>query len=349
MTNNRSTHLPKYGTAVLTHLARLVMPASQTPHHHRTRRPVRPARVLLLACDAMRPPLRRSRFVTIGLAVCLIGVSSLAAVALSQLRSATAPRAHSSNITAADDDTAVVATPDVNLDQTPDASSSEDPISVQRARDQLAVFVRSNAAAQADGVGLAAVTAGLFAAEAARLPSTLDDFTHATLTIAAGLVTEMVPEVGQLARAGDASGGLSRAISLGGAGGGGGGGSIAGGAAGLMTDLSAGSLNTAGAFDTMLEGVLTERALGLRPGALDDASGPISNDRSNGHDRQRGQSNASHGLADTHGRADSTQPGARTGQGAPDVAAVPEPSILLLMGVGLSGLTMLERRRRIGR
>ena len=342
--------MPKYGTAVLTLLARLVMPASQTTRHHRTRRPVRPARVLLLVGDAMRPPLRRSQFVTIGFAVCLIAVPSLAAVALSQLRSATAPRAHTSNITAADDDTAVVATPDVNLHQTLDSSSSEDPTSVLRARDQLAVFVQSNAAAQADGVGLATVTAGLFVAEAAHLPSTLDDFTHATLTIAGGLVTEMVPEVGQLARAGDTSGGLSRSISLGG--GGGGGGSIPGGAVGLATDisaLSAGSLDTTGSFDTTLEGVLTERALGLRPGALDDASGPMSNDRSNGHDGQRGQSNASHGLADTHGRAETTPAGARIGQAAPEVAAVPEPSILLLMAVGLGGLSMLEKRRRIRR
>lgn len=300
----------------------------------------------------MRPPLRRSRSLTIGLAVCLIVIPSLAAVALSQMRSATAPRAYSSNIAASNDDTAVVATPDVNLDQTPDASSGEDPISVLRARDQLAVFVQSNAAAHADGVGLAAVTAGLFAAEAAHLPSTLDDFTDATLTIAAGLVTEMVPEVGQLARAGDTSGGLSRSISLGGAGGGGGGGSMAGGAVGVLTDMSALSaelLDTTGSLDTTLEDILTARVFGLHPGGnLADANGPMSDDRSIAHGRQRGQSNASYGLANTHGPADSTRPGARIGQAAPDVAAVPEPSILLLMAVGLGGLTMVERRRRIG-
>lgn len=306
---------------------------------------------------------RRFRLIFIRLGLCLIAVVSLAAIVvlLSQSILASAAGAKSSKTVATNSHVpALTLKPDSGVAEVQLISSGDELASIERARAQMPSLVNAN-----NAVDWSALTD---LDDSELLPTSFEDIDE--IALIAGMdpaFADWMPlggQVAQLASAEDRNSGSFGGGGGGGrngwSGGGGGAGAISGGGGSGGSRL-AGSLDGSNGFS----GVAGDGFVDVR-----SANSPTSaQSGANSSNGTNGSANGSNGTATgPSGNANGTATGTATASGlagdvppglarlggaggvSTSVTSVPEPSTLLLMAAGLSGLAMSKLRgRRAGR
>jgi hypothetical protein len=311
--------------------------------------------------QGMLPTVRRSRSLMIRLGLGLIAIGSLVAVVLllpDVLNATTSSNAKSYGAVAATVDAAADSSvpPDSAVAEVSVSSSGDEMALAERARDQIASLVSTD-----DAVDSSALTfSTALTTDTDILPPTLEPIDERRLLAgidpAAAHWLPLASQITQLARAdGMAPAGFGGVMPGGGgaggwSGGGASGGSASGGASIAAAGGGAGSDAGSAGIDAGVADISGSReavdvnatpiTLGVRHGGSQDERGEQSSNNARSFDNPNG------GGANSRGYFGDGPPGVvQPDGGRGGTTSVPEPATLLLMGVGLTALTMSRRRR----